>query len=191
MYIIIQDMSQQKLAKYLSYALKTLLYLILLTPILISAKYLFPFITTKTMYFRLMIELAIVLYTVLALMSYDYKPKMTKLSWSIVIFGFVIFLTGITGVDFYRTFWGTIERGEGFITISHLIIYFLLLTWVFKSKKDWFNYLSVLIGVGVLVDFYAILQRANVENFFLFGRIIHPGEGRLSSTLGNAAFLGA
>ncbi|PIP29507.1 hypothetical protein COX27_01050 [Candidatus Kuenenbacteria bacterium CG23_combo_of_CG06-09_8_20_14_all_36_9] len=191
MYIIIQDMSQQKLAKYLSYALKTLLYLILLTPILISAKYLFPFITTKTMYFRLMIELALVLYTVLALMSDDYKPKMTKLSWSIVIFGFVILLTGITGVDFYRTFWGTIERGEGFITISHLIIYFLLLTWVFKSKKDWFNYLSVLIGVGVLVDFYAILQRANVENFFLFGRIIHPGEGRLSSTLGNAAFLGA
>ena len=126
MYIIIQDMSQQKLAKYLSYALKTLLYLILLTPILISAKYLFPFITTKTMYFRLMIELALVLYTVLALMSDDYKPKMTKLSWSIVIFGFVILLTGITGVDFYRTFWGTIERGEGFITISHLIIYFLL-----------------------------------------------------------------
>lgn len=184
-------MSTQKLIQYLSIALKVVLYLILLTPVLISARYLFPFITTKTMYFRLLIELAIILYAALVLISDEYKPKMTKLSWAIIIFGFIILLTGLTGVDFYRSFWGTIERGEGFITISHLIIYFLLLTWTFKSNKDWLNYLSVLVGVGVLVDFYAILQRANVENFFLFGRIIHPGEGRLSSTLGNAAFLGA
>jgi len=184
-------MSNQTFTKYLSYVLKTVLYLILLTPVLVSAKYLFPFITTKTMYFRLMVEVAIIFYVALALISDNYKPKMTRLSWAIVIFGFIIFLTGITGVDFYRTFWGTIERGEGFITISHLIIYFLILTWVFKSKKEWFNYLSALIGVGVLVDLYAILQRAKVEHFFLFGQIIHTGEGRLSSTLGNAAFLGA
>ncbi|HPA25389.1 MAG TPA: O-antigen ligase family protein [bacterium] len=183
-------MTNKKVPLYFAYALKTVLYLILITPILISSKYLFPFITTKTIYFRLMVEIALVLYLILLFITNEFKPKMNKLSWSVVIFGGVIFLTGITGMDFYRTFWGTIERGEGFLTISHLMIYFLLLTWVFKSKKDWLNYISALIGVGLMVDLYAILQKAQVENFFLFGRVINSG-GRLTATLGNAAFLGA
>lgn len=180
----------QKISKYLNWALVGVLYLILLTPVLLSSKYLFPFITTKTMYFRLMVELAIILYVALAMLVPKFRPKMTKLSWAIVIFGIIIFLTGLTGVDSYKTFWGTIERGEGFLTISHLIIYFLILTWTFKSKKEWLNYLSGAVMVSLCVGFYAILQRANVEKF-LWWRIIHPGEKRLSATIGNAAFMGA
>ena len=76
---------------------------------------------------------------------------MTKLSWAIVIFGIIIFITGITGVDFYKTFWGTIERGEGFLTIAHLITYFLLLTWTFKSRKEWLNYLTGVSIAGLLI----------------------------------------
>jgi len=184
-------MSNQKTTECLLWSLKGALYLILLTPLLVSPKYLFPFITTKTIYFRLLVELAVLLYITLVMIAPEFKPKMTKLSWAVVAFGLIIFITGITGVDFYKTFWGTIERGEGFLTISHLITYFLLLTWVLKSNKEWFNYLTAAVGVGVLVDFYALLQQAGVKHFFLFGRIIHPGESRLSATIGNAAFLGA
>jgi len=180
----------QKTSKYLHWALKVVLYLILLTPVLLSSKYLFPFITTKTMYFRLMVELAIVLYVALAMLVPKFRPKMTKLSWAIVIFGIIIFLTGLTGVDFYKTFWGTIERGEGFLTILHLIIYFLILTWTFKSKKEWLNYLSGAAIVSLLVSFYGVFQRANMEKF-LWWQIIHPGESRISATIGNAAFMGA
>lgn len=184
-------MSTIKISKYLEYTLKGVLYLVLLSPLLVSSRYLFPFITTKTMYFRLLIELAIVLYVSLAMITSEFRPKMTKLSWAIVIFGIIIFITGITGVDFYKTFWGTIERGEGFLTISHLIIYFLILTWLWKSKEEWLNFLTALVGIGILIDLYAIVQRLNQEHFFLFGRIIHAGEGRLSATIGNAAFLAA
>lgn len=184
-------MPNQKISKYVHWALIGVLYLILLSPVLVSSKYLFPFITTKTMYFRLMVELVVILYVSLAMLAPKFRPRMTKLSWAVVIFGIIIFITGITGVDFYKTFWGTIERGEGFLTISHLIIYFLILTWTLKSKTEWLNYLSGAVIVGVLVNFYALLQRVGVEKFFLFGRIIHPGESRLSATIGNAAFMGA
>lgn len=180
-----------KLSKYLEYALKGVLYLILLTPLLVSSRYLFPFITTKTIYFRLLVELAVLLYVVLTLLVPAFKPRFSKLSWAIIILGVIIFLTGITGVDFYKTFWGTIERGEGFLTLSHLIIYFLILTWTLKTKQEWLNYITAAVGIGLLVDWYAILQRAQVKSFFLFGPIIHSGEGRLSATIGNAAFLGA
>ena len=178
-------------SKYIKWILNAVLYLILLTPLLISSKYVFPFITGKTMYFRILIEIAVFLYVALALFNKKYRPKMNKLIWAVVIFGIIVGLTGIFGVDAYKSFWGTIERGEGFLTISHLIVFFLILCWTLKTKHEWLNYLSGLVVVGLLVDFYALLQKAEVEKFFLFGNIIHSGEGRLSSTLGNAAFLGA
>jgi len=180
-----------KTAKYLNWALKGVLYLILITPVLLNPRLMFPFITTKTMFFRLAVELAVLLYLALVMLNPRYRPKMNKLSWAIVIFGIIILITGITGVDFYKTFWGTIERGEGFLTLSHLIIYFLLLSWTLKTKKEWFNYLTGVIIVGLLVNFHALLQKRGVEEFPIFGRIIHAGEDRLSATIGNAAFMGA
>ncbi len=176
--------------KYLHWTLVGILYLILVTPLLLAPQFLFPFITTKTMFFRLLVELGILIYATLIMLSpASYKPRMNKLSWAVVIFGIIIFFTGLTGADFYKTFWGTIERGEGFLTLSHLIVYFLLLSWLFKTKNDWLNYFTGAVVVSLLVDFYALLQRAEVKSFFLFGNIIHSGEGRLSATIGNASFL--
>lgn len=180
-----------KTEKFLSWSLKGILYLVLLTPLLMKSDYVFPFITPKTFYFRLMIELAVLIYLALAMSFPKYRPKMTKLSWLVIIFGIIILITGIFGVNFYKTFWGTIERGEGFLTISHLIIYFLLLTWTFKSKKAWLNFLAGIAIVGLFVNLYAFFQKIGVDHFFLFGKIINSGGDRLSATIGNAAFLGA
>jgi len=184
-------MNNSKTTKILNWALKGILYLILLTPLLISSKYLFPFITTKTIYFRLLVELAVLIYASLATLAPRFRPKMNKLSWLIIIFVSIIFLTGLTGVNFYKTFWGTIERGEGFLTLSHLMVYFLLLIWTFKSKKEWLNFLTGIVLVGFFVNLYALFQKIGVQNFFLFGRITNSGGNRLSATIGNAAFLGA
>jgi len=183
-------MNNQKMVRYLKYATIGVLYLILVTPVLLYSRYLFPFITTKTVYFRLLVELLIILYTALAMAVPAYRPKMTKVSWAVLVFGLIIFLTGLTGVNFYKSFWGTIERGEGFLTISHLLAYFLILTWIFKTKKEWVNYLTGAVVIGTMVNFYAWLQKLNQPSF-LGIRIIHAGEGRLSGTIGNAAFLGA
>lgn len=180
----------QKLAHYLRYGLVGVLYAILLTPLVLPTGLLFPFITGKTVFFRLAVEAAIFLYVWLALVDKNYRPKMNLLTWLMVVFGGIVFLTGLTGVNFYKSFWGTIERGEGFLTVSHLIIYFLILIWTFKSKKEWLNYLTGAVIVGFLVDGYALLQKLKVEKF-LWLKIIHSGEGRLSATIGNAAFLGA
>lgn len=183
-------MLSQKLAHYLRYGLVGILYAILLTPLILPTGLLFPFITGKTVFFRLAVEAAIFLYVWLALVDKNYRPKMNLISWLVVVFGAIVFLTALTGVNFYKSFWGTIERGEGFLTVSHLIIYFLILIWTFKSKKEWLNYLTGAVVVGFLVEGYAVLQKLNAEKF-LWWKIIHSGEGRLSATIGNAAFLGA
>ena len=152
-----------KISKYVKWILVGILYLILLTPILITSKYVFPFITGKTMFFRILVEVALLVYIILAILNKKYRPKMNKLIWAVVIFGVIVGLTGFLGVDAYKSFWGTIERGEGFLTISHLVIFFLILSWTLKTKGEWLSYLTGLVVVGLLVDLYAILQRAEFQ----------------------------
>ncbi|MFH1890900.1 MAG: O-antigen ligase family protein [Candidatus Kuenenbacteria bacterium] len=169
---------------YLKYAVWSCLYLILLTPLLLSSKFIFPFISLKAFYFRIAVEAAIFLYVMLALANSYYKPKMNSLVWTIFGFGLIIFITGLFGVNPYKSFWGTIERAEGFLTISHLIAYFFILSQMIKTKRDWLNFLSAHIFISLLVGIYAIAQRLGAS------WTIHAGEDRLSSTLGNAAYLG-
>ncbi|OIO15956.1 hypothetical protein COV56_02045 [Candidatus Kuenenbacteria bacterium CG11_big_fil_rev_8_21_14_0_20_37_9] len=170
--------------KYLKYAVWGCLYLVLITPLLVSSKFIFPFITLKVIYFRIVVEIAIFFYLILALANPYFKPKFNKLIWLIFCFGLIVFLTGLLGVNPYKSFWGTIERGEGFLTIAHLIAYFFILAQVVKTKRDWLNFLSAHVITSFLVCIYAIAQR------FGASWAIHSGEDRLSSTLGNAAYLG-
>ena len=171
--------------KYLKYAIWGCLYLVLPVALLLSSKFVFPFITLKTIYFRMLVEIALFLYLLLALSSPHYRPRMNKLIWSVLIFGIIVFVTGLLGVNPYRSFWGTIERGEGFLTISHLIAFFFILSQMIKSKRHWLDFLTAEVVVAFLVGFYALAQRFGAQ------WTIHPGEARLSSTLGNAAYLGA
>ena len=175
-----------KLARYLRYGLWACLYLTLATPLLIGAKFLFPFISLKTFYFRIIVEAALFIYFLLVLVDANYRPRFNKLVRSILIFCAVVFLTGLAGVNFYRSFWGTIERGEGILTISHLIFFCFLLSQILRTRQQWLNYFSASIFVSFLVGLYAIAQEYTQISW-----IINTGGGRLSSTVGNAAYLGA
>ncbi len=173
----------QSNSRYLKWAVVGVLYLVLLTPALVSSKFVFPFITTKTIWFRILMEIAGILWVSLFLFDQRYRPTAKKLSLVVVIFGLIVFLTAITGLNFYKSFWGTIERGEGFLTVSHIILYFLILSSIFKSKKEWFYYLTGAVIVSLAVDVYALAQKMGAD------WVIHSGEGRVSATIGNASFL--
>jgi O-antigen ligase len=180
------NMINTNITRYLKSSLWVCLYLILITPLLIGDKFLFPFISLKTFYFRLLVEVALFFYVLLAFSDSAYRPKLNKLIILVFVFGLIVFLTGLLGVNPYRSFWGTIERGEGFLTISHIIIFFFLLSHAFQSRSQWLNYFSASVSISFLVGLYALAQ-----NFTHLSWIIGAGEGRLSSTLGNAAYLGA
>ena len=137
--------------KILKYSLWACLYLTLFTVLLIGSKFIFPFITLKTIFFRILIEVALFLYILLALSNSYYRPKMNKILWLIAAFGLIILVTGIFGLVSYRTLWGTIERGEGFLFISHLLLFCFISSQVFKRKQDWFNFFTASLFVSLLV----------------------------------------
>lgn len=170
----------------LKWIISICLYLVLLTPFLVSGKFLFPFITPKTIFFRCLIEIALFFYILLILTQSKYRPRLTPLTWTVLIYVLVITLAGIFGVNPYSSFWGNVERGEGLLTIYHLIIFFILISAFFKTKKDWLRFLDISILVSLLVSFYALGQKLNVG--FL---LASAGGTRLTATIGNASFLAA
>jgi O-antigen ligase/Flp pilus assembly protein TadD len=164
----------------------TCLYLILIAPFLVWGKFLFPFITPKTFFFRILIEIALFFYILLIISSPRYRPRFSKLTWAVLIYLLIITFASVFGVDLYRSFWGNIERGEGLLTIYHLFIFFLLISSLFKTKKEWFRFFNISIFVSLLISFYAFGQDLGLD--FL---LASSGGNRLTATIGNASFLAA
>src|SRR3989338_403484 len=178
--------NQTLTTKILKYSLWGCLYLTLLMPLLVSSKFIFPFITLKTIYFRIIVEIAALLYLLLALSVASYRPKMNQLLWFILGFGAIVFLTSFTGVNPYRSLWGTIERGEGFLFIAHLIVFCFILSQTFKNRVEWLTFFTVSVVVSILVAFYALSQKYGADWV-----IVNSAGERFASTLGNASYLGA
>ncbi|HQT83005.1 MAG TPA: hypothetical protein PLW99_02565, partial [Candidatus Paceibacterota bacterium] len=66
----------------------TALFLIPFTPLLITNSYFFPFITGKAFYFRILVEILVAAWVVLALLDKEYRPRFSWIGAAVV--GFVV-----------------------------------------------------------------------------------------------------
>ena len=165
--------------------MKVILYALLLTPLWVWSVFLFPFITTKILYLRLLVELALVIYIPLAFKYPELRPRWNWLTKMVLIYFGIVLVTSITGVNFFKSFCGTIEPRHGIVTMLHFLAYFLMLPAVFRSKKDWYWYLFSAVTVTAISGLYGVAQLLNLPI------VVQPGIARVSSTIGNASFFGA
>ncbi|MEK7585306.1 MAG: O-antigen ligase family protein [Patescibacteria group bacterium] len=171
-----------KLNTVLLYTIILGLLSVVITPLIISGSMLFPFISGKAFFFRIVTEIVLVLWLILALRDPAYRPRASWILKSFAALIVVLILATILGVDPYHSFWSNYERMEGLIGHLHLFAYFLVLISIFKTEKLW----SVLIGsslvVNLIVNIYSSLQ--------LLDKIkINQGGVRVDGTLGNAIYL--
>lgn len=172
--------------KSLSNTLKSILpfviMLAVISPFILINNLFFPFITGKTFYFRIIVEIATLLYIVLAVMDRNYRPKLSPIMIGTGIFMFVIGLATIFAVDPLKAFWSNYERMEGFVLFLHLTALLVVAGSVMKKKDGWwvwfFNIslvMSVVIGIDAFISFYS-----------------DPGSQgyRISGNLGNSSYLG-
>lgn len=154
------------------------------TPLLFSQGVFWGFVSSKILFFSLIVVLAGIIFFVLLLRDIDFQndifakiQRYTSHPLIIVLtaFVFVSFISVIFASDGYSAFWGTIERGEGFVGMCMLYVFFALTLLTFK-KKDWFLFFKISILVSLVVI---------AKSFFeLFSGINRP-----VSTIGNPAFL--
>jgi O-antigen ligase len=160
------------------------LFLIPFLPLYVAEDMFFPFITSKGFWFRILIDLALASYVVLAIADKEYRPKW---SWTLVIYGALVawmFIANLFAVNPHKAFWSNYERMDGWITLVHVFLFFVIAGSVLSAKKLWRRWWLTAIGASVLIAGYSILQ--------LMGQLeIHQGGVRTDASLGNAAYLAA
>ncbi|HEY4509087.1 MAG TPA: O-antigen ligase family protein [Candidatus Paceibacterota bacterium] len=142
----------------------------------------FPFITGKGFVFRILVEIIFGLYVVLAFMDRGYRPKLSWITKSVLIFTLAILVADLLGVSPYKSIWSNYERMEGFVLLIHLVMFYIVLSSVFKTKEKWHQLWNTSIIASVIMSVYALFQLA--------GKIaINQGGVRVDATFGNSSYL--
>ena len=160
---------------------------LLLTPFLVfvvTRSLYFPFITGKNFTFRILTEILAVIWVYAALRYPRFRPRSSPVAWAVIGFIAVMGIATIFSLSPYRSFWSNFERMEGYIGLLHLFLYFLLLSSVFTSERDWRIFFHTSLAASVIISFYAIGQLAGTF-------AIHQGGTRVDATFGNATYLAA
>lgn len=170
-----------------------LLSAVAVTPLIYTPHTLYPFIFGKITFFRVLIELAIIVFGVGFLFG-EIKINKGKILESVkkpiviatILFFVSILLSTVFSQNLYRSFWGGMERGGGFFNFLHLF-FFLFLTVIIFNGKNWVNFFKVSLVVGFIEIFYGFLQFFRVRNF-IFSL---PLRERVGSFIENSSFFAA
>jgi len=158
------------------------LFLVPLAPLIVANNYFFPFITGKAFFFRIIIEIAVCAWTVLALLDKKYRPRFSWVGVAVLAFVVWMLVADIFAVNVSKAFWSNFERMEGWILLVHLLGFFAAMSTVLRAEKKWRVWFLTSLGVSLIVSAYALLQ--------LGGALaIHQGSTRIDATFGNSAYL--
>lgn len=149
--------------------------------LIIYDQMLFPYVTSKNFAFRILLEISLALWGLLWIMDAKYRPKLSGISLSYIIFVASLTLADILGENVFRSFWSNYSRMEGLITHLHLLAYFLLLTTVLKTTKRWNLFIDLSLAVAFGVGVYSILQSLG------YARAVSVI--RVDGTFGNPSYL--
>lgn len=142
----------------------------------------FPFITGKAFFFRVFVEFLTALYVCLAIHNKQYRPQFSYILVSFASFVLVMFIADIFAISPVKALWSNFERMEGFVTLVHLLMYFVVLNGVLRTQDDWRKMILSTSSVAVFMTFFSLLQ-------FFGGAVINQGGLRLDGTIGNSAYL--
>ena len=160
------------------------LFLIPLLAFLVTPSLLFPAVTGKAFAFRILVEVLFVFWLILALRDERYRPKYSPIVGSIILFLVAIGIATVFSQNPYRSFWSNYERMEGYITVIHLCIYFLIAAFTITERLNWDKLWLVFLGSSVIMGFYNLYEIIN--SIQATGSV-----ARMGASFGNPTYLSA
>ncbi len=177
--------SQRKIESILLWGAKLPLFLLPFIPLIVIPDLIFPYISGKNFAFRIIIEFSLAMYIPLSIGFKEYRPSVTPILLSILFFTFIVGIADLFGVNPYKSFLSNYERMEGYITLLHLTLLFILLQSLFKARKDWKIFFNLFVLCSVIVSIYTIINPIPMKVTALSEQYV----GRFYGTLGNPPFL--
>ncbi|MBU4332082.1 O-antigen ligase family protein [Patescibacteria group bacterium] len=158
-------------------------YVILFVPLLITKQFYFPYIFGKAITIRSIVEIMAVVYILLVLHNPRFKPRCSLLFWGVVVFMGVKVLSTLMGVNVYHSFWSNYERMEGLLTLLHFGILFVIVSGVFKEKKEWLTLFRIAVSASFCVALYGLGQKLGLSS------LLHSDIEKIDSTIGNSSYV--
>ena len=152
------------------------LFLIPFLTLYVENNFFFPYITGKNFAFRILVEVVFFSWLVLALSDKQYRPRWSWILGSFSIFMGVLLIANLQAININNAFWSNYERMDGYVTIIHVFLYFLVLGTMLRTPKIWSYFLHTSVMVAGFVALKGLSQ--------LTGASV-----RVDSTLGNAAYM--
>ncbi len=109
----------------------------LLSVFLVFRSFLFPYISSKQIYFNILVEILVVFWLAFLIKFPEYRPKKSWITLGLVFYFLAILISSFLGVDFNLSYWGDIERMLGFFHLFHFFLLYLIIITVFRTWKDW------------------------------------------------------
>ncbi|MEI8061975.1 MAG: O-antigen ligase family protein [bacterium] len=172
-----------KTSRYLKYSIIGLVFALLIMPIIVSTNLFFPYITGKAFYFRSIIEIITALYIILVCYDRSFLPKKSPIAYALGAFLIIMALATVLSVAPAKSFWSNFERMEGYVTLIHLGLLFLVTSSVFNTRRLW-----VYLMHGSM--FASIVIGLNALNDLSPDKINTISGGRIQGSLGNSSYLG-
>lgn len=183
-----QDIPLKNLKIFYIWGIKIFIFLIPLLPLYVSPSMVFQYVTGKNFAFRILVEFSAVLWVGLMVLSKEHRLRSSNMFLLILTFTFIVGLADLVGVNPYNSFWSNYEYMEGYLTILHLALYFMIIKSILITKKDWMGFLNVFFIAGVGVSLYALFQRFGPPYAF-YEEHARGWIFRVDSTIGNPALL--
>lgn len=175
-------MNTTKINDILKYVIYGAIFLVPFIPLIVPNFLFFPFVTGKAYVFRIIVELMVGAWAVLALRNPEYRPKKSWITILATVFIVIVALADIFGANPLKSIWSNYERMEGLVLMIHLLGFLFVTSSVLNTEKLWHKFFHTSIVASVLMSFYGLLQLA--------GKLtIHQGGVRLDATFGNSAYL--
>lgn len=174
---------------YLRWGILTGLFALLFVPFLIAngtflPNMFFPYITGKNFTFRIIVEIILLLYVILAIREPQYRPRSSAFMWAISIFVLWMGLATILSVDPVKSFWSNFERMEGYVGLLHLFALFIVASAVLSATGLWKRFFQTSVAASVIMGCHGLLQILG------YAAISSQSGPRVDTTFGNAIYTG-
>ncbi len=177
-------MDIKRTSKYVTMAA---IFLVPIFPVVVISSMVVPYVTGQAFYFRVLVEIAVATWAILAILDTRYRPRFTPLTIVVAVFVAVSFICDLVGIDPLQSLWSNFDRMDGWITISHLFAFYLVIKSMFAvgdTKRLWRRWVNLSLVVALIVAVYGLFQS--------FGwTAMHFDTIRIDSFLGNPTFLAA
>lgn len=165
----------------LRYIVLGAIFILPLLPFLVAESLFFPYITGKNFAFRVLVEVMLGAWIVLMLLDARYRPRFSWLLGCVAIFVAVIFAADLFSENVFKSFWSNFERMEGWVTLAHLLAYFVVAGSVLTTQRLWLAWFSTTLAVSAVLGVMGVFE--------VIDAMSGEGRNRIITTFGNATYV--